>query len=762
MRRNSAVFRAALLAGCASFVGFGSAAQAAAILFASGATIGGQPLAPGSLAPGQQISSPNGMVQVQLDSGAIVSLVGQSSFAVNGDGSLQVSSGSVTVVNGPGGGAAVLHLAGGTDVSLLGAASFNVAAGAVDGHVLAGSATVSNPSGTGSYAPGQSFAVAGSDAPALIFTASPQAVPTPPANTAAPLVQNPAIPGVPTGTPQTIAEALSGPARNPGGALFGQTTQDQLANAGTTSPVTPPGAAGGSGAGALKTATAAIVDVIQSSKLNNLDTVLGYGPLALPFVIDDQGGLQSVTRQTNSTLVITRGTLVNSEVYADGTVAIGRWSGGTSAGDSIFALTANQGYYYALGMPAGTLPTTGTANYTLLSATSPTFDDGVTAPGHVTSASMAVLFGTAPKVGFQAALTMPEAGGTMHYAISTTGGVGDPASSDMFVFNDPQYNPNGSFEGGFTVTAGSTANLACTGSTTCNGFANGMLAGSGLGRAVVDYSFGGETRSVLGALALTATDTTPSPPPPPTPTPDPTPTPTPSATPTGSYLFLLNGPQGNNTFQADSAKAAIALGGVITAFDAGITGAHGTASTVDAGTATTGTSTVSWTRWAGGTPTGTAQNFQAVSADQGYVLLAGTPLSHLPTTGTAQYTLLGGTKPVMSDGSLAPGTFTGAMAIDFAARKLGLDANVAIGTANYVLQSTGGTATPASSEIGYSAAGQINGTIAVPAAGVCTSACAATVFGSLYGNAAQQAGITYNINSFGPTNVFGVAAFGKN
>ena len=111
---------------------------------------------------------------------------------------------------------------------------------------------------------------------------------------------------------------------------------------------------------------------------------------------------------------------------------------------------------------------------------------------------------------------------------------------------------------------------------------------------------------------------------------------------------------------------------------------------------------------------------------------------------------------------MAPGTFTGAMAIDFAARKVGLDANVAIGNANYVLQSNGGTVTPSSSEIGYSAAGQINGTIGVPVTGVCGSVCAATVNGSLYGNGALQAGITYNINSFGSTNVLGVAAFGKN
>jgi hypothetical protein len=102
------------------------------------------------------------------------------------------------------------------------------------------------------------------------------------------------------------------------------------------------------------------------------------------------------------------------------------------------------------------------------------------------------------------------------------------------------------------------------------------------------------------------------------------------------------------------------------------------------------------------------------------------------------------------------------MAIDFAARKVGLDANVAIGGANYILQSTGGTTTPASSPIGYSAAGQINGTISVPAAGICTAACGATINGSLYGSGALQAGITYSIDSFKSVNILGVAAFGKN
>ncbi|MEO9133117.1 MAG: hypothetical protein ABI240_18165, partial [Sphingomonas sp.] len=116
---------------------------------------------------------------------------------------------------------------------------------------------------------------------------------------------------------------------------------------------------------------------------------------------------------------------------------------------------------------------------------------------------------------------------------------------------------------------------------------------------------------------------------------------------------------------------------------------------------------------------------------------------------------------VISDGSLAPGTFSGALSLDFATSRVGVDLLVAIGGASYALQSTGGTANPSQSAIGYSAAGQINGTATVAPGGICANGCGANINGSLFGSGAQQAGITYNIPGGTGQSIFGVAAFGK-
>lgn len=76
-------------------------------------------------------------------------------------------------------------------------------------------------------------------------------------------------------------------------------------------------------------------------------------------------------------------------------VFVERWTNGTYQDQGTTrTLSANQGAHWAYGVPAATLPTTGTANYSLVAATQSTYNTGATAPGTLSSASMAVSFDT--------------------------------------------------------------------------------------------------------------------------------------------------------------------------------------------------------------------------------------------------------------------------------------------------------------------------------------------------------------------------------
>src|SRR5690606_33899038 len=67
----------------------------------------------------------------------------------------------------------------------------------------------------------------------------------------------------------------------------------------------------------------------------------------------------------------------------------------------------------------------------------------------------------------------------------------------------------------------------------------------------------------------------------------------------------------------------------------------------------------------------------------------------LPQSGTVQYALIGATKPTVRDGSVAPGTFSGDLAVAFGAQPhVGFEFDVAIGGSTYALNSPGGVADP--------------------------------------------------------------------
>jgi hypothetical protein len=177
-----------------------------------------------------------------------------------------------------------------------------------------------------------------------------------------------------------------------------------------------------------------------------------------------------------------------SDFGNDGIIAWGRWTGRVTGLANIDGLltvdetyNANQGFHYVVGMPTASMPLLGSATYTLLGATRPTYIDGSTAPGTF-SGSLNVDF-TALTVGMNLNVAMPDGRG---YGV---GGTAQIAGNIIL----------GSSGNGLT-TSGTGG--ACT--SGCNALVSGFFAGTsaeraGLGYHINDFVTG---KDVIGAAAF--------------------------------------------------------------------------------------------------------------------------------------------------------------------------------------------------------------------------------------------------------------------
>lgn len=722
---------------------------AAKILFAVATDKIGHLISAGNLPPAQEISTNGGTVQIELDDGSHVSIVGPARFSIGTNGQLTVLAGSVTIV--PAEGPIAINLPGGA-ATLGGAGGFNVGPNGVTGFPMGGPVSLTLAGTTRAFAIGEAFGTSPGGTPIALFRARAQAVPPvhpTPASLPSGLAQNPSFPGLPKGGINAIHTYLLGlvgddslPGNYPA-LILGLTTPQPTPTptpAPTPTPTptpTPSPPTTGIGNSVTVSAPTAVSGLYNG----------GPGDPGTPNVTTDASG-----RPTALGFYGSPGTAILTQFASGNGWILGRYGSGTFiAGGSSGTLTfdPNDAAHFVSQAPTTALPTSGTAQYTVTTATEPTFPGGARSfDDPVTVINLGVSFGSAPKFGFDGIIS-GQVNGTAPASVSfsTSGGSANPALTNVVASNG-----NLSLFGTAPLTA-VTANL-CTSTAACKmnaNFISGAAAAAtfGVGWGLVQVS---DNISILnGAAILTKVSTTTTPPA--------------SANPLPAKVTLLgNGPKGNNVFQTDNVTVVANADGAIDSYAAGtLVASRGTAQAVDFGTATTSTSVIAWTRWANGTPTGTPNGMTpvALSANQGVVTLVGTNFTNRPTTGSAQYTLLGATKPVISDGLLAPGTFSGALSVDFATSRVGVDLLVAIGGVSYALQSTGSTASPSQSAIGYSAAGQINGVVTVAPTGICSKGCGANINGSLFGSGALQAGITYNISPGTGLSIFGVAAFGK-
>jgi hypothetical protein len=129
-------------------------------------------------------------------------------------------------------------------------------------------------------------------------------------------------------------------------------------------------------------------------------------------VFDGQGRLTSISDSSQVLSATLTTGQHGPESATDGVLAWGRWTNGqvefvTGQGPAPETYTANQGLHYVVGMPTASMPTSGTATYSLLGATSPTYSDGRSAPGTFTG-NLGVTFGSLASITGSFAVAMPD------------------------------------------------------------------------------------------------------------------------------------------------------------------------------------------------------------------------------------------------------------------------------------------------------------------------------------------------------------------
>lgn len=470
----------------------------------------------------------------------------------------------------------------------------------------------------------------------------------------------------------------------------------------------------------------------------------------------DDGAVTYIQATEVSLARYDRGTAVTADLYGTEYMQIGRWNGGDITVNLIdeqtFSPNGYQGIVYLVGsmLSSSLRPENIITTYDLAGATAPIFAGGNFAPG-VFAGTAAIQFGAAntnAKMGLDATVTMDEGGDIVVYNISTTGGTATPGTSEITLIGS---QINGSYQ------VQSPDGVACSGSAVnCNVNVNGFVGGPQAREAGINYLIGNNMASAIYGAAIFARD---------------------------DVGDTLDGYLMGMTYAIRSPDSAVLAGsfGDISAGETDITiignevkEIHGYNNSYTPGVATVSEvggspSVISWQRWSDGQIGG--QSFGAprttvLGENQSMHVLAWSPATNLPKEGVATYALAGATNPTVADGSLAPGSFDGAMAVAFGAEstKIGIDLDVSIGGHTYNIATTGGATTPGTSQMSLGDFASFSSTLDVAAGGVAcpASTCQAKVTGALAGSGGSHAALAYTISANGnPTAkaVQGVAGF---
>jgi hypothetical protein len=467
------------------------------------------------------------------------------------------------------------------------------------------------------------------------------------------------------------------------------------------------------------------------------------------FAVGSNGAMTSYTRNPGGNPTRTNGSAEVVDVFGNADAVIGRWTDGTTTGANPFVLTANQGLHYLLTRkttPDFTLPSTGRIDYRVIAATKPTIVDGSLSPGRF-DAQMALLFGSTVKVAMEGAIVMPKTGGDYRYSFSTAGGMAGAAQTETTVQRNGDH---------FTFTVpGSTNDNGCAAADCQISFFSAFAGSSPATIGTTYHAHHTDQRkglvgaALFGAMGAGGGGSEPA-------------VQTPTGDITGQKAWIMN--TEGSRIGAATQVTYNNQGGVtgVEFVENGAQSSIGTAQPVDTGHVG---SIVGWTRWAGGSPEG--QGSKVYAANQGMHVLAGTPATALPASGKADYALVGATKPTENIFG-GEGTFSGSASVAFGSSpRVGLDLNVAVNDKGWRIQTSGGVANPAASNL-LVGGDMTFRNLAVPVTGTagtaCTGYCNAAVFGGLFGAGASHLGLVYSISQGSGASqvaVQGSAVFGR-
>lgn len=238
------------------------------------------------------------------------------------------------------------------------------------------------------------------------------------------------------------------------------------------------------GVAALPSGSGYAANVVLSSFVNPRSASLANATATF----DSAGQLTSISAPGTLPTYFTLGAGgTHADFGTDGILAWGRWTGpvtGDSCGGNCIVnenYSANQGLHYVVGMPTPTMPQVGTATYTLIGATQPTFLDGTALPGTF-SGSLSVDFQQ-----FTVGLNLNVGINGMGYAIGGSAGISGST------FSSSRGN----------VTVAGTGGGAC-GTSGCSANVDGFFAGTDAARAGLAYQVidSGQGRNIFGAAAF--------------------------------------------------------------------------------------------------------------------------------------------------------------------------------------------------------------------------------------------------------------------
>lgn len=214
--------------------------------------------------------------------------------------------------------------------------------------------------------------------------------------------------------------------------------------------------------------------------------------------LDANGTLQSFTDTIDLPFTSTVGTASAISSGNDGLIAWGRWENGITGGDGLFSAgnVTQDPLHYVVGLPVTNMPTSGIATYSMMGATTPSFN-GIVTDASLLDSKITVNFGTSSAF-YDFKMNVASQGGSA--TLSTpTGGL-------QIVLSGSQL-----FTGQFTSLLSDSTSIS-TASLQVQGF----LSGPGAVRAGMAYdvsvtSLSGGSGTVSGAVAHQMTSNTAAP-----------------------------------------------------------------------------------------------------------------------------------------------------------------------------------------------------------------------------------------------------------